>query len=179
MSVLNSKKAYGSVTKSLHWLTALLVIALLAVGLYMTDLPNSPDKFKIYAFHKSIGITVLTLTLLRVLWHRRSAKPEMVTTLGAMEKKLSKALHEVFYVLLAVMPLTGWALSSAVSFPVSFFGLFTLPPLLAPNKELVGLFKELHDDIGIALIVLVALHALASLKHHFIDKDAVLKRMLP
>jgi cytochrome b561 len=179
MTINNTQTRYGSVTKSLHWLTALLVIGLLAVGLYMADLPNSPDKLKIYGLHKSFGITVLSLTFCRILWHIISKKPGPVETLKPWEKHLSKALHAFLYIFLVAMPLTGWLRSSAGNFPVSFFGLFALPNLVAPDKEMTEIFKELHETIGTLIMITVGLHIAAALKHHFIDKDTVLKRMLP
>ena len=179
MPIKNTESQYGSVTKSLHWITALLVLVLLAVGLYMSDLPNSPDKLRIYGLHKSFGITVLTLTFCRILWHVISKKPGPVETLKSWEKHLSQALHVFLYLLLVAMPLTGWLMSSAGNFPVRPFGIFTLPNLVAPDKELMKFFKELHETIGTVIMVTVGLHIAGALKHYFLDKDIVLKRMLP
>src|SRR3972149_6101081 len=116
MPIKNPPAQYGAVTKSLHWITALLVILLLAAGLYMTGLPDSPDKLKIYGLHKAGGITVLALTFCRILWHVISKKPQPVETLKPWEKYLSQALHALFYVLLIALPLTGWLRSSAANF---------------------------------------------------------------
>lgn len=179
MPLKNSQTHYGAVTRLLHWITAVLVIGLLAAGLYMTDMPASPDKFKVYGLHKSFGMTVLFLTLCRCLWHRVSKKPDAVATLKRWEKHFSKALHLFLYVLLAAMPLTGWIFSSAANHPVSFFGFFTLPDLVTPDKDLAAAFKELHEIAGTILMIVAGLHALAAFKHHFIDKDSVLRRMLP
>jgi cytochrome b561 len=179
MPIKNTESQYGSVTKSLHWITALLVIGLLAVGLYMSDLPTSPDKFKIYGLHKSFGITVLTLTLCRILWHVISKKPDAVATLKPWEKRLSKIIHAVLYISLIAMPLTGWLRSSAGNFPINVFGLFVLPHLISPDKELAEIFKELHESIGTVIMITVGLHIAGALKHYFLDKDIVLRRMLP
>jgi cytochrome b561 len=145
----------------------------------MSDLPNSPDKFKIYGLHKSFGITVLTLTFCRILWHSFSNRPGPVETLMWWEKYASKALHYFLYVLLLAMPLTGWLMSSASNFPVRPFGLFTLPNLVEPDKIAAKIYQHRHGQIGTLIMITVGLHIAAALKHHFFDKDIVLKRMLP
>lgn len=179
MPLKNSENQYGSVTKSFHWVMALLIFCLLLVGFFMGDLPLNATKLQVYNLHKSFGISVLALAFCRLCWHMISKKPGFIGSLKPWEKKLAAAIHVFLYTLMFAMPLSGWMLSSAAGRPVSFFGLFTLPNLLAANKELAETFKEVHETIAWLIIVTVALHALAALKHHFLDKDQSLRRMLP
>jgi cytochrome b561 len=175
----NTLTSYGSVAKFLHWLMALVIIGLLCVGLYMSDLENSPDKFKLYGLHKSFGITALALVALRLLWKARNIQPPLPETMRRIEKFLAHAGHFALYACIIVMPLSGWSMSSAAGIPVSVFGLFTLPDLVSPDKHLAHRFGMLHEYTGYLLILLIALHVLAALTHHFYYKDNVLTRMLP
>lgn len=175
----NTQDSYGSVAKFLHWLIALLIIALLCVGLYMTDMENTPDKFKVYGLHKSIGITVLALATLRLLWKTRNIAPLLPASMRAIEKFLAHAGHLALYVFMLLMPLSGWMMSSAAGFPVSVFGLFTLPDLVPPDNAMKNVYRAIHEYSAYALMALIALHVLAALTHHFYYKDNVLTRMLP
>lgn len=175
----NSSDAYGSGTKLFHWISAVIVIGLLAAGLVMEDLPNGLLKLRTVLLHKSFGITILILTILRILWHLHTKKPALVDSLKPWEKKLAHLGHIALYVLMIGMPLSGWIMSSAAGRPVSVFGLFTLPNLVAENHDLKELFEDIHGLLGNALIAVVALHIAAALKHHFFDKDKTLRRMLP
>lgn len=179
MLLRNTESDYGAITKTLHWLTAIGLIGLIAAGLYMTDMPNGADKMKVYALHKSFGICVLALTFLRILWHVISKRPRSVETLAPLEKVTSKALHTVFYGFLIALPLSGLLMSSAKSFPVSFFGLFTMPNLISPDEIAASFFHDFHVYMAYVLIAAVALHIAGALKHFFIDHDRVLPRMLP
>jgi len=178
MNFRNSEFEYGSVTKAFHWITALVVIGLIIVGLTMEDYPLS-IKLTAYNLHKSFGILVLFLILARIVWHFSSHTPQAVETLKPSEKFLSKALHYSFYALLIAMPLTGWIFSSYGGRPVNVFGLFILPDLVSQDKEMGKLFKEAHEIIGYLIMAGLALHVAAAFKHHLIDKDRVLRRMLP
>lgn len=175
----NSSDAYGSGTKLFHWISAVIVIGLLAAGLVMEDLPNGLLKLRTFLLHKSFGITILILTILRILWHLHTKKPALVDSLKPWEKKLAHLGHIALYVLMIGMPLSGWIMSSAAGRPVSVFGLFTLSNLVAENHDLKELFEDIHGLLGNALIAVVALHIAAALKHHFFDKDKTLRRMLP
>ena len=185
MPLKNSSTEFGTVTKSFHWGIALIVICLLAVGLLMDEIPNTQAALKVttYNLHKSFGITVLVLMFCRIIWHIISKKPAPVETLKEWEKKASAALHHSLYLLLIAMPLSGWIMSSAFGRSVSFFGLVTLPDLVtkdpSPKMEHAKFLREIHGDIGDIIMVVLALHIAAALKHHFIAKDTVLKRMLP
>jgi cytochrome b561 len=175
----NTIESYGLVAKFFHWLIFLLIATLLAVGFLMTDMENSPDKFFVYGIHKSVGITVLLLALIRLGWKMANVAPVLPSSLHQVEKFLAHAGHAFLYVLMIAMPLSGWMMSSASGFPVSVFGLFTLPDLVAPDKELKALLVDTHYLLAIVIIVVVSLHILAALTHHFYYKNNVLRRMLP
>ncbi len=179
MPLKNSASQYGTVTKAFHWVTAAIVICLLAVGLLMDDLPVGVLKLNVYNLHKSFGITVLVLLIGRICWHIINKKPGPVETLKLWEKNLAAAIHYSLYVLLIAQPLAGWLMSSAAGRAVSVFGLPPLPDLIEKNQETVRVYKELHGDIGTLIMIVLGLHIAAALKHHFLDKDIVLKRMLP
>lgn len=175
----NTMTRYGAVAQGFHWLVALLVIALLAVGLYMTGLKPGPDMFKIYAFHKSVGITVLVFAVLRLVWRLSNPHPQALPTHQQWEKFLAKLVHVFLYFAIIGMPLSGWIMSSAKGFPVSVFGWFTLPDLVGPSKDIGKLANEFHELIAYALIAAIVLHVAGAMKHHIIDKDSTLRRMLP
>ncbi|STX28113.1 cytochrome b561 transmembrane protein [Legionella beliardensis] len=177
MELKNTTTRYGLVAITLHWLLALIVITLLCVGLYMTSLKTSPEKLKLYGLHKEFGIVVLTLVIIRVLWRFFNITPKL--TIPRWERNAALAVHWTLYILMLAMPLTGWLMSSAAGFPVSFFGLFTLPNLIAPNDYLRDFFAQTHEVLSNVLIALIVLHLFAALKHHFYDKDDTIRRMLP
>lgn len=179
MTLRNTLQAYGSVAKGFHWIVALGVIGLLGMGLYMTRLDPSPAMFQIYALHKSIGITILALAVLRVLWRFSNPHPQSLPNHLPWEKALSRVIHFLLYVSLFVMPLSGWIMSSAKGFSVSVFGWFTLPDFVKPNDALAGLAADIHEIAAYTLIVMVGLHFAGALKHHVIDRDSTLRRMLP
>ena len=161
-----------------HWGMLLLLLGIIPIGYYMTDLPLGPAKLKIYALHKSIGITLLALATLRVLWRfgeRRPTPPPM----PAWQEKAATAIHLLLYALLLVIPLSGWLYNSAAGFPLQRFRLFNLPALTAANPVLKIAAKQVHETGVAILITLVAAHALAALKHHLIDHDGTMRSMLP
>lgn len=177
----NTTEKYGAVAISFHWVIAILVIAMLAVGLIMTEMDPSPQMFKIYALHKSVGILVLTLAVLRVIWRLSNPHPSSLPTHKAWEKFLAKLVHVLLYAALFIMPLSGWIMSSAKGFPVNLFGIegLTLPDLVKPDKDTAELAGEIHEVAAYSLIAAIALHFGGAMKHHVIDRDGTLRRMLP
>ncbi len=175
----NTERRWGAVAKSFHWITALLVIGMLCAGLYMTGLENSPQKFQIYGLHKSIGVTILLIVVLRILWKSVTVRPEELATHKKWERALARLVHFFLYFAILTMPLSGWAMSSAKNFPVSVFGLFTLPNIVGPNPGLAGLLAEYHEILAWALMGAIGLHFAGAIKHHIIDRDETLRRMLP
>jgi cytochrome b561 len=162
----------------LHWLIALLILGTAALGLYMVDLKLSPWKLKLYSWHKWIGVTIWLLVLARIAWratHRPPAPPPM----PAWQRAASTVSHMLLYVLMVAIPITGWLFSSASGFPVVYLGVIQLPDLVAKDKEFAELFQSWHATLNWTLLAVVALHALAAVKHHLVDRDTVLHRMLP
>lgn len=169
---------YTPVAVALHWLIALLVVGLWIVGATMEDYPDS-IKWTAYGLHKATGILVLTLTLVRLAWRATHRPPALPKSLPKWQKTASALTHYGLYALLVLMPLSGWAFSSAAGYPVSVYGLFTLPNLVEKDKELTEFFYETHELLANGLLLFVAVHTVAALVHHYYHKDNVLRRMLP
>jgi len=131
------------------------------------------------ARHKSFGMTVLMLAVLRLLWRLKNAPPALPAGMRPIERVLARATHVAFYVLLFVMPLTGWMMSSAKNYSVSWFGLFTWPNLIPKNEAAFNALRSTHDILSAVLFTIAVVHILAALKHHFWNRDNVLLRMLP
>lgn len=164
----------------LHWLTALLIVAAFSLGLVMVDIPGfTPSKLKYYSWHKWLGVTVFALAVLRVLWRKANRPPPPPAGMPQWQVKAADAMHVLLYVLIFAVPLSGYLYTTAAKVPVVYLGLFQIPALFEGNAELKALFKPVHYWLTMSLAALVAVHVLAALKHHFIDRDGVLKRMLP
>ena len=174
---------YSTLAMLFHWLLGFALVGIFAVGLYMADLPFSPLRLKLYNWHKWAGITILTLSLLRLLWrvtHRPPALPAAIERATPQwQLQAFHATHIALYALFFIVPLVGWAYSSAAGFPVVVFGVIPLPDFVPASKELAELIKPWHQITAFTLAGLVALHVAAALKHHFIDKDGLIYRMLP
>ncbi len=170
---------YGAVAQALHWLVFVLIVASFGIGLSMVELPVSPQRIRYVALHKSVGLTIFLLTALRLLWRHLHPAPPLPESMPAWEKTASGAAHALLYVLVLAVPVSGWIMSSALGFPTRFFGLAQLPDLLDKNRELGEFLKQVHFLLNKALLALIALHVAAALKHHLLDRDAVLLRMLP
>ncbi|HPP46504.1 MAG TPA: cytochrome b [Accumulibacter sp.] len=170
---------YTSTALWLHWLMALLLAALFVVGLYMVDLPLSPQKLKIYSWHKWAGVTAFLLVLLRLAWRIGHPAPTLPASMPRWQKSAAHGLHHLLYLLMIAIPLSGWLMSSAKGFQTVYFGVLPLPDLLAKNKDLGKTLEEVHEILANGLALLVLAHIAAALKHHFLDRDDVLSRMLP
>lgn len=170
---------YTRTAIALHWLVALLILAAFPLGVYMHDLPISPARLQLYSYHKWLGITVLLLAVARILWRTWHTPPVLPATLPDWQKISSHLTHQLLYVLLFAVPLSGWLMSSAKGFKTVWLGIVPLPDLLAKDKALGDALATVHQGLNIFLLLLVSLHVAAALKHHFLDKDDVLLRMLP
>ena len=170
---------YTRTAISLHWLIALLVFAGWGLGIYMHDLPTSPAKAQYYSWHKWIGVTVFLLTLVRVTWRATHPPPPLPATVAPWQVTAARLSHFLLYALLFAIPLTGWTMSSAKGFTTVYFGVLPLPDLVAKNEALGRLLAEVHELLAYTLAGVVALHFGAALRHHFVDRDVVLRRMLP
>jgi cytochrome b561 len=171
---------YSRTAILLHWLIALLIIGAFTMGLVMTDIPGiTPTKLKYYSWHKWAGVTVLALAALRLLWRLRHRAPAYPATMKSWEKTAAHSLHSLLYVLMFAVPLSGYFYTLAAGVPVVWFGLFKLPVLIAPNPELKPVLKALHYWLNMGLAASVGLHIAAAFKHVLVDRDGVMKRMLP
>lgn len=167
---------YGAVAIALHWLTALLVVGLAGVGFWVADLKPSPRSIEIYNWHKGFGLTVLALTAIRIAWRAMHPPPPLLLATRA-KRVLAHAVHGIMYLLLLAMPITGWLQNSAAGFPLSWFGLFRVPPLIERNREAFEFWQDVHAALAVVLVALIVLHVAAAVKHRFVDRDATLARM--
>lgn len=174
---------YTLIAIVLHWVLAAALVAIFVLGVYMADLPMSILRLKLYNWHKWAGITLLALALVRLLWrvtHRPPPLPLAIqTAMPPWQHAAHHGTHYALYALFFVVPLLGWAYSSAAGFPIVLFGVFPLPDMVSVNRELADTLKPLHKASAIAMAVLVLMHIGAALKHQWIDRDNLLARMLP
>lgn len=174
----STSNTYTSTAIFFHWLMALIIIANFALGVTMSDLELSPEKLQFISWHKWTGITLLGLVTLRFLWRAFADRPPLLPA-ATWQRRTAKLSHFLMYLLLFAIPISGWVMSSAGGFTVTYLGLFPLPDLVAKDKQLFELLKEVHEILNFTLLGLVILHVLAVLKHQFIDRDATLARMVP
>lgn len=169
---------YNPVSIALHWLIALLIFGAFPLGLYMVDLPLSPQKLHYYSWHKWTGVTIFILALLRILW-RLGHKPPAPVPMPNWQRLTAETVHYLLYACMVVIPLSGWLMSSAKGVQTVWFGLLPLPDLLTKNKELGHALEDVHAALNYGMLLLFGLHLAAALKHQFIDRDGLLLRMNP
>lgn len=167
---------YGRVAVALHWLLGLAIAASFGVGLYMVDLPFSPRRVQLYNWHKWAGVTILTLSALRLLW-RLTHTPPAPVAMPHWQHVAAEWAHRAMYLLFFAVPLTGWAYSSAAGFPIVWFGVLPLPDFVPVDKALADAFKPFHEAAAWALAVVVVVHVAGAFKHQFIDRDGLIGRM--
>ena len=170
---------YTRTAITLHWAIALLIFTAFPLGVYMHDLPLSPNKLQLYSYHKWIGVSIFLLAMLRISWRITHRPPPLPSGMPQWEKIAAHATHYLLYVLIFAIPLSGWLMSSAKGVQTVWFGVLPLPDLVSRNKELGELLKEVHESLNFLLLGLVLAHAGAALKHHFIERDDILVRMIP
>ena len=170
---------YGVPAQLFHWVIAALIVIQFVLARLSLDLPLGVRKLALLARHKSVGMTILMLAILRLAWRLWHRAPPLPPTMRPFERWAARATHTAFYVLLFAMPLTGWMMSSAKNYSVSWFGLFTWPNLIGKNEHAFNFLRSTHDILSDVLFAIAVLHILAALKHHFWDRDDVLVRMLP
>ncbi|MCC7304690.1 MAG: cytochrome b/b6 domain-containing protein [Alphaproteobacteria bacterium] len=176
MLLRNTKDRFGLISKSFHWIMAILILMMLAMGFKMVQIPPGPDKLWVVMLHKSLGLLILMLACGRLLWRLASPRPDPTPTLKWWEDSLARIVHALLYVAFFAMPLSGWVMSSAGRYPVLFFGI-EMPRIAPQSRAIMEIAREIHDTAAFVLIGLLALHFAGALKHHFIDRDATLKRM--
>jgi len=178
MSLTNAAGRYGLVPQLLHWVVVVLIPLQYVLAETADELPDGMEKLATLARHKSVGLTILLIALVRVAW-RLVDRPPPLPPMPAWQRAAAAVTHWGLYALLFALPLSGWLWSSAANYPVSWFGWVQLPDLVAPSKALEDLMHEVHETAFNGLLVLVALHVLGALKHQFVDRDGLIARMLP
>ncbi|AOY00014.1 cytochrome b [Jeongeupia sp. USM3] len=178
-----SRDRYDPLQMSLHWLMALLIFSAFGLIWYFNSLELGPQtfklKFQVIAWHKWAGISVMFLLILRLAWRLGRGAPAPLPGQPAWQLKAAAGIHHLLYLLMFALPCIGWLMSSAKGYPVVLFGEWPLPDLVGKNAELGETLAEIHYYLGYTLLALVVLHAAAAIKHHLIDRDATLSRMLP
>lgn len=175
----NTVERYGVVSQFLHWTLVVLVILQFVLGFTAAGMPISVQRLVLLVRHKSIGMTILALVLLRLTWRGFSPVPALPKQMPSLHKTAAHLSHVLLYALLISMPIVGWITSSASHLTVTWFGLFAFPDLVGPDAHLAKLAKATHGAMAWMLLAVASLHALAALWHHFMLKDDVLRRMLP
>jgi cytochrome b561 len=175
----NGPHGWGSVAKTLHWLVAAAILVQAPLGIAAKSWRVSPLKLDLFVLHKSLGLTILALVVARLAWRLSDASPALPAAMPDWERRAARATHAMLYALLLAVPLSGWIASAASNVPFRFFWQFPLPAIVAPDETLAELAKRSHFALLVAFAALVALHAGAALRHHFVRRDDVLRRMLP
>jgi len=180
MTLRNTAQQWGWLSKALHWTIALLILGMIAVGFVLDELPKSPKYFWVFDLHKSTGLTVLALMLVRLAWRLAAGAPASVPGTPTWQHVAAQVTHWAIYAMAVLMPLSGWLYDSASGLrALTWFGVFTVPKLAAPDRDLRGTAHDIHE-IGVwILLALLAAHIGAALWHHFIVRDRTLVRMLP
>ena len=179
MTLRNTRDTYGSVSKILHWLIGLSILAMLILGVVMGHI-EKPLRFQVYTIHKDIGLTLLALVIIRIFWTLANPKPRLPKGSNKAEHAAAHLSHFVLYLLILGMPLSGWIMSCAAGHIPGYFGLFKVAfPGIVKNKPLAGLASNFHYYIAWSILAVVIVHVLAAIKHHWINRDNILVRMLP
>jgi cytochrome b561 len=179
MGLGNTMNGYGVVAKLLHWSIVALIIAQYLLAESAEELPTGVEKFEIITLHKSLGLLVLALALARIGWRFAQRGRPAPVPMPRPQRIAAAAGHGLLYLLLLLQPLSGWAMSSAANYPVTFFGWFELPRLVAASEQAHEYFEDVHELLFDVLVAFAVVHALAALYHHFWMKDDTLRRMLP
>ena len=171
---------YTKTAMLLHWLIALLIISAFVMGLVMTSIPGfTPSKLRYFSWHKWLGVTVLALAALRLLWRLFNQPPAHPAHMPAWQNVAADGMHWLLYLMMFAVPVSGYLYTLSAGVPVVYLGLWQLPVFMAPNPALKPLLREIHYWLDMSMAALVVAHAGAALKHHLIDRDNILKRMLP
>ena len=182
MQFKNSNERYGAAAQLLHWSVVVLVVMQFVLANRAEaahDAHKLLEQAKVLTTHKSIGMTIFMLAVVRLIWRLINPVPAVPPNTKTWQQRASSVVHWSLYALILVTPLAGWLMSSAKNYSVSWFGLFTWPNLVAPDEGFYNAFKETHEILAFMILNVAGLHILAALKHHFWDKDNVLRRVLP
>ena len=174
---MTSAMRYSTPAIVLHWLVALLIFVAFPLGLYMADLPFSPEKLKLFSYHKWIGVTVFMLAAFRVVWRLTHTPPPLPASVADWQRRASAIVHGLLYLLILVIPISGWLMSSAKGVQTVWFGVLPLPDLIGKDKALGEQLAEVHETLNYTMLALVVLHLVGALQHHFIERQPFLQRM--
>ena len=174
-----SAQRYTGVAITLHWLIAAVILGTFLLGQIMTDMALSPAKLKLYSYHTWIGVTIFLLVLARLAWRLAHRPPPPPASMPAWQHSAAGIAHFFLYAMTLAIPVSGWLFSSASGFQVVYLGLLPIPDLIAKNKDMAAQLQQLHEALNWLMVLVVALHVAAALKHHLVDRDDVLSRMLP
>lgn len=179
MALRSTEQGWGALVRGFHWLIAALIFVQAAIGLTMVQMGLTPAKVRVFALHKSIGITILALVLLRIAWRLTEKHPADPPAMPRWQVCAARAMHLALYVLIVAIPLSGWWFNSASNAPLVWFGWFDVPSL---TGRFVPVWKPrallLHQSLFALLALLLVGHVGAALWHHFRQHDDVLRRML-
>src|SRR5688500_11145598 len=173
MTFRNTTRNWGALSKALHWIIVILIITQFVIASRADNLPRGPALLEAWGWHKSFGMTILMLAVIRLVWRWMNPTPDLTAETKPWERVLAKLSHALLYGLIFAMPLTGWLNSSARTYSVSWFGLFQFPDLVGKNERIYNLTHFLHETFFKVLVAVALLHIAGALKHHFIDKNNV------
>ena len=179
MSTTPYSQDWNGGTKLIHWTFVVIILTMAILGLTMDDIGSPATKSTVIAFHKSLGLTALALAVIRLVWRLVSKDPPKIASIPTWQHFIAKLTHAMLYVFLFLMPLSGWAMTSAKGYPIRWFNLFNVPALTAKNPQLADLAHEIHETSFWILTALIVMHVGAAFYHHIFQQDATLKRMLP
>lgn len=179
MMLRNTTTHYGAIARLFHWLTVLLIVAQFVSMEFAHDLPRGPERSELYRLHKSLGVSILLLAIARLAWRFGNPVPPAPVDARAWERRAADVSHRLLYALIFALPLTGWVMSAAGGRTVEWFGLVALPNPVGANAVLDERLEDVHEALANALLVVASVHVLAALRHHFVLKDDVLRRMAP
>ncbi|MDX8381270.1 MAG: cytochrome b [Ghiorsea sp.] len=175
--IKNSELDYGVIAKGFHWLLFLMFTISVVMGNFLASMPKGADKLEAAGMHKSFGLIILTLVIMRLAWRLINTTPKHPDGTSPVQKILADIMHWGLYVLMLAQPITGILMTQTFGYPASLFGIVDFPALIEKNLELAKLFRAAHGFIWIILVVAVFGHVGAALYHHFIKKDGILNRM--
>ena len=177
MQFRSTSSRWGPVASTLHWLTALAIVTLLVLGVVMTNYPMSTTKLKLFALHKSVGVTVLVVVWVRLVWRYFDRRPSWPEAMGAAHRRAARGVHMALYALMVLVPLSGWLINAASGFPLNWFGLFAVPSLLTPDEALQGVAQSVHLAAVTILAVILLFHVAGALHQQLVRRNGLLRRM--
>ena len=179
MQLKNTTDSYGGITISLHWIIAILMIGLIILGWYLTTISYYHTYYHtLFLTHKSLGMITLILAVFNLTWYIVNPKPKLPNTISRLEKIAAHTMHDILFLLTIALPITGYFMSTAKGTGITIFNWFTVPPFSKTGHQWGEFAGSMHFWLGYSTAILVVLHALAALKHEFINKDGILRRML-